>query len=262
MVPTVPIPSVPARPGSHCRGVVVIVPPLSSFDPIIVEPIPALRANEEEVVTLTAEAFDPDGEIALYRWSFTDATPALKVGENVVLFDTTLEPNDTPEVQFTAPDVDAPSTLTLRLVVTDNEGATASDELSVTVTPNQPPVADAGADQQTDEGQTVVLSAAASTDADDEITGYAWTQLSGPTAELTEADSAVASFVAPEVEADSELVFQVTVTDARGGVGAEYVERGRQALAAIDRRVLPAALGKRDVMYADHAVIAHVIKMV
>lgn len=201
---------------------------------------PTAAAGEDQAVdaldrvTLDGQASaDSDGTIQQYAWSVIDA-------------DLTIDDADQPVAQFTAPDVDVPSTLTLRLVVTDNEGASASDELSVTITPNEPPVADAGADQQTDEGQTVVLSAAASTDADDEITDYAWTQLSGPTAELTEADSAVANFVAPEVEADSELVFQVTVTDARGKsdtdtvtVGVYDIPVGKLRIGAAKASVVP-----------------------
>ncbi len=76
-------------------------------------------------------------------------------------------------------------TYVFRLTVSDNDGATGSDDITVTVHPapivNNPPTANAGNDV------VLVLPANATTltgtgsDADGTITKYLWTRLSGPT---------------------------------------------------------------------------------
>jgi hypothetical protein len=67
------------------------------------------------------------------------------------------------------------------LTVTDNGGATAVDTVVVTISPNQAPIANAGADQTvTDLDNTgiesVTLNGNASTDPDGTITGFAWSE--------------------------------------------------------------------------------------
>jgi len=51
-----------------------------------------------------------------------------------------------------------------------------------------------------------------------------WTQLSGPAVTLNAADTASASFVAPQVNADSVLVFRLTATDDDGANASDTVE--------------------------------------
>ena len=98
------------------------------------------------------------------------------------------------------------------LTVTDNGGATASDTVTVTVTANQAPVADAGPDQTItdndgDGAETVVLDGSASTDPGGAIVSYEWTEAGvvvGSSASVT---------VTREVGAHG---FTLTVTDAAG----------------------------------------------
>ena len=85
--------------------------------------------------------------------------------------------------------------------------------------PNQPPVANAGFDQIVDENTVVTLSGSGS-DADGTIARYAWVQTSGAAVGLSGADSQNANFTAPEVGADVDLVFQLTVTDDGGADSA------------------------------------------
>ena len=72
-------------------------------------------------VILSGTASDADGTIAGHVWEQTDGLMITLTGVAGAT------------AMFTAPDVSAEETLTFRLTVTDNEGARASDEITVTV---------------------------------------------------------------------------------------------------------------------------------
>lgn len=82
-----------------------------------------------------------------------------------------------------------------------------------TVTCPEPPVAVAGADQSVAAGATVVLDASASSDPNSDPLSFVWSQTSGPDVTLTGANAAVAEFVAPSLDHDSDLTFEVAVSD-------------------------------------------------
>src|SRR5690606_166466 len=93
---------------------------------------------------------------------------------------------------------------------------------NVTVNPpqqNRAPTANAGADQAVDEGATVTLLGGG-TDPDGTVVAFAWQQTAGPAVTLAGADSAQPTFTAPEVAADTELRFALTVTDNDGAQSA------------------------------------------
>ncbi len=75
-----------------------------------------------------------------------------------------------------------------------------------------PPTADAGPDQTVDVGDTVTLDGSGS-DPEGLPLGLAWKQLGSPTVDLINSGSASPSFVAPDVAQDTELSFELTVTD-------------------------------------------------
>ena len=101
----------------------------------------------------------------------------------------------------------------------DNEGLTATDTCTITVTPvntNNPPTANAGADQSVAEGAVVTLNGSASTD-DAGIDSYSWSQTSGTAVTLLNGNTANPSFTAPEIAVTTvNLVFTLTVTDTGG----------------------------------------------
>ena len=80
---------------------------------------------------------------------------------------------------------------------------------------NNNPAADAGTDQTASEGGTITLSGSG-TDSDGSISAYLWAQSAGPMVTLIDPDTPTASFTVPVVDALSELVFQLTVTDDGG----------------------------------------------
>ncbi|WP_134670172.1 PKD domain-containing protein [Halorussus marinus] len=108
---------------------------------------------------------------------------------------------------------------------TDQE-VTASTQTTVTVAQqpvNEAPTADAGDDQTVDAGDSVALDASGSSDPDSDDLSYEWVQTGGPVATLTDADSASPGFTAPEVDAETDLTFEVTVTDAAGETATDAV---------------------------------------
>ncbi len=110
------------------------------------------------------------------------------------------------------------------LTVTDNDGATDTDTVKVTVNAisNQAPVAHAGANQTVVKPDDLApLNGMASYDSDGTIVRYQWSQVSGPNnAYLTETDKVVgfASHLAV-----GEYVFQLTVTDNLGSTASATV---------------------------------------
>ncbi|MGD8661839.1 MAG: carbohydrate-binding domain-containing protein, partial [Desulfobacterales bacterium] len=90
------------------------------------------------------------------------------------------------------------------------------DKVTIT-TENSPPTADAGDYQPVEEGEVVVLDGFNSSDPDDNITGYSWEQTGGVEVNLTNPDQPEATFTAPVVGTEAEiLTFKLTVIDEEG----------------------------------------------
>ena len=81
---------------------------------------PDRNATPGSAATLSGSGTDSDGSIASYRWSQI-AGPTV-----------TLSGSTSATASFTAPSSN--TTLTFRLIVTDNQGATGTDEVTITVT--------------------------------------------------------------------------------------------------------------------------------
>ena len=82
---------------------------------------------------------------------------------------------------------------------------------------NQGPQADAGPDQTVDEGTTVTLDGTNSSDSDDGIASYQWTQTSGTSVTIDNDTAAQATFVAPDSGPPNEmLTFELEVNDNSG----------------------------------------------
>jgi len=145
---------------------------------------------------------DPNGDPLSYSWAQT-------AGPGVTLSDPA---SDTPS--FASPAVTATKVLTFELMVSDGT-ATHTDSVDVTVqnNVNEPPIADAGADQTVGEGDLVTLNGTGSTDPNGDTLTYSWTQTAGQTVTLNGATSATPSFTAPDVTAETDLTFQLMVSD-------------------------------------------------
>jgi MYXO-CTERM domain-containing protein len=96
-------------------------------------------------------------------------------------------------------------------------------DVSNTGPANNPPVAEAGPNQNVNEGTAVALSASGSTDADSDPLTYQWSQTAGPAVTLSGAGTVSASFNAPSVASTTVLTFQVLVDDGNGGTDTDTV---------------------------------------
>ena len=129
---------------------------------------------------------------------------------------------------FTAPTVTSDTALTFTLVVTDENDGSVTDSVTVTVTPptvNQPPTANAGADQTVNVGARVALDGTGSTDSDGSVVQYAWTQESGPAVllQVTPSTAATPFFIAPAPGIQTALVFRLEVTDNADATATDTV---------------------------------------
>ncbi len=158
---------------------------------------PDQSVNAGAAVTLSGSGSDPDGSIASFAWTQT-AGPAV-----------TLSGATTATATFTTPPVTADTVLTFQLTVTDNQGATGTASVNVTVHPNTPPIANAGADQSVNKGAAVTLSGSGS-DPDGTVASFAWSQIAEPTVTLTNVTTA--SFTAPQVTANTVLALIIAPT--------------------------------------------------
>ncbi len=170
---------------------------------------PAVEAGgDQEVaegatVALSGTATDDDPEDTLtYSWTHDSALAITIAG------------SDSASASFTAPDAAADTTITVTLTVNDGT-VDVSDALQVTVTvsPNSPPVVEAGADQTVGEGGTVTLTGTA-TDADEDPMTYLWSQTAGsPTVVLIGSETLSPVFTAPPVPSDTEFAFELAASD-------------------------------------------------
>ena len=161
-------------------------------------------------VTLNGSAFDPDGgNITAYQWSQVSGPSTA-----------TLTGATTPDL--TASEMIVGSYI-FRLTVTDDENDTGFDDVVVNVlSDNEPPIADAGEDQEiTLPNNSIVLNGSGTDPDGGSITAYLWTQVSGPnTASLSGEDT-------PDLTAsdliEGEYVFRLTVTDDENDTGSDDV---------------------------------------
>ncbi len=169
--------------------------------------------DSQAIVTLDASiSSDSDGTVVSYLWSQTS-------GSTVTLNDTS---SVTPT--FTAPSLTVLESLIFQVLVTDNDGATASASVTITVNRfNVAPVADAGSDQSVDEQTQVSLDASGSSDSDGSIESLLWTQTAGLIVTLDDPNISAPVFAAPDVDSVETVSFELTVTDNDGATDTAVV---------------------------------------
>ncbi|HEY1739846.1 MAG TPA: hypothetical protein VGI86_14110, partial [Acidimicrobiia bacterium] len=168
-------------------------------------------------VTLDGSAStQANGHPITYAWTQTGGTTVA------------LSSNTAQKPTFTSPA--SSGTLTFSLIVTDTQNAVTGNgtngntstaaTTTVTVSADQV-VADSGPDQTGKvAGNTITLSAAASSDPDGLPLSYSWQQLSGPTVTLSNPNVVSPTFTAPAATSPSGYSMTFAVTATNGNPGA------------------------------------------
>jgi hypothetical protein len=153
-------------------------------------------------VTLKGSGTDPDGSITAYNWTKVSGPNGGAI--------------TTPAAATTTVTSLAAGTYVFRLTVTDNSGATASDDVNVVVNaaPNQAPQAQAGADQTITLPANTATLTGSGTDNDGTIATYRWSKVSGPAGGSISTPNAASTTVTALQE--GAYVFRLTVTDNEG----------------------------------------------
>jgi hypothetical protein len=165
-------------------------------------------------VTLTGSAsFDPDGDAITYRWSKLSGPSEVSFVNNasaITLVNNLVE-----------------GVYSFSLVVTDNNGASSTAAIQVTVKPvllpvNVAPVVNAGSAVTISLPLNIVTLNGSATDADGTITSYRWTLVSGPSQPLfsrTDSSSTQVSSLVAGI-----YVFRLTVTDNAGATAYHDIQ--------------------------------------
>ncbi len=157
--------------------------------------------DEQLEVNLSASVSDSDGTVTSYTWRQTS-------GVSVQLVDA-----DTLNASFIAPDVSQDEILIFELAVSDDDNASSSDQVTVTLLKvNQAPIAVLGEDMAAEVNQTVTISGDNSSDPDNDNLSYQWS-LQVPTdsnASIANGDTA-APTITPDIP--GEYILSLTVSD-------------------------------------------------
>lgn len=106
----------------------------------------------------------------------------------------------------------------------DDSGGNDSGTNSTSGSEQHPPTADAGNSITSFSGENTILDGTGSSDYDGDMLSYQWSQTSGPTVSLNNAQTSKPSFVAPSVSDISELEFELIVNDGHSDSDPSSVE--------------------------------------
>ena len=178
--------------GAGCGSRSITIP--TNQKPTVTATGTPLNGNPPLTVAFTTTASDPDGRIVSVFWNFKDGSTSTELNPTHV-FST---------IGFYH------STVTVR----DEWGAADSFEVSVNVSPNTRPVANAGANQSNrDPGSGISLNGSGSSDADaGQTLSFSWARIAGPSVSISGATTATPSFTT-NANFDTTYTIRLTVTD-------------------------------------------------
>ncbi|HET7116867.1 MAG TPA: hypothetical protein VFI29_10275, partial [Hanamia sp.] len=160
-------------------------------------------------VSLSGSGSDADGTISSYLWSKISG-PSQGTISNPNSSSTNVSGLVQGVYQF-------------QLTVTDNKGATGKSTMQVTVnsSSNQPPTANAGANQSITLPTNSISLSGSGNDPDGTISSYLWTKISGPSSYTIANPSSATTNVSDLVK--GSYTFQLKVTDNNGATGTDTV---------------------------------------
>lgn len=161
-----------------------------------------LVVDERAAFLVTGTASDDDGDALTLTWRQVS-------GPSALLGDTSMG-----SLMGAAPEVTATTSVVLELRVSDGT-AVVTDQVTLQVQQvNRPPTARALASGFASAGEVVVLDSFVM-DADGDATTVAWTQVAGPTVELSGPTSASPVFTAPTLSRETTLTFRLVASDGQ-----------------------------------------------
>ncbi|MEN2280587.1 PKD domain-containing protein [Algoriphagus sp. SE2] len=200
-------------------------PPIAYVIPEVEEPEnigPIANAGEDQTFTIAPDqplsstldgsaSKDEDGTIKAFAWSQAS-------GPQVTL--------KTPNKAKTTVEFKSAGTYVFELKVTDDKGASAKDQVKITVNApeNVGPVANAGRDRSftisPEQPITATLDGSGSKDEDGTIQAFAWSKVSGPEVTLKTPNRAKTT---AEFKSAGTYVFELKVTDDKGASSQDQV---------------------------------------
>ena len=169
----------------------------------------AQTVNEGASVQLDGtNSTDADGNTLTYQWIVpTGITLSSPTGANPT---------------FSAPEVTEDTSLVFTLIVNDGMVNSIPDQVVITVKQvNKVPTANAGIDQNIDEGATITLDGSLSFDPESDPLTYKW--IAPPGITLSSDTAVKPTFVAPEVTQDTPYTFRLIVNDGKVDSSADQV---------------------------------------
>jgi len=159
------------------------------------------------------QSYDTAGRTIFYNWSFE----SLPAGSYATL--------NNPEISNPSFMADIPGTYVIKLIVDNGINMSEPDFVTVTASGslNNPPIADAGPDQNVSTGVTVVLDGSASSDPDGDIITYYWQFVSLPSGSFATLNNP--SIVNPSFTADVDgtYILSLVVSDGTHTSSPDYV---------------------------------------
>jgi hypothetical protein len=166
--------------------------------------------NERELVQLTGEGVDPENQSLTYEWVQTGGP--------------TVELSDPHAAQptFTTPELAHDTDLTFELRVSDGTNTSVATTTIHVNAVDDAPVIRAGPDQTVNERDIVQLTGEG-VDPENQHLLYEWVQTGGPTVQLSDPHATSPTFTAPDLEHDTDLTFELYVTDGTNTTTATTV---------------------------------------
>ncbi len=171
---------------------------------------PTSNAGNDQTVDLDnsvsfdgSASSDSDGEIISYHWDFNDGSESTEIK---------------PSHKYSTA-----GTYTVTLEITDDDGLKDTDTVTISVSAQQDPVADAGTDQTINSGESVTLDASDSYDTDGTIDAYEWkdgTDVLSTQSSFTKSDFAVGTHTITLTATDNDDntdTDEVIITVQEGG---------------------------------------------
>jgi len=186
----------------------------STQEPVPTNAAPVANAGSDKSITLptntlsvTGSATDSDGTISSYSWT-------KKSGSTVTLSGTSTKTLALSNL--------VAGTYVFTLTVKDNDGATDTDDVTVVVksATNSAPVANAGPNIQVLLPTTTATIKGSATDANNNISTYSWSKVSGGSVSMSGNTSATLSLSGLQ---SGTYTFRLTVKDTNGAVDTDDV---------------------------------------